>query len=108
KAKDIQTMQQDLEKKSLVLSDEAKMKKIQEIEEAKAKFMELREKNFVDLEKRDRELSQPILKKLNDVIGDIAKNGKYTAIFHKNDRNLVWASKEIDITDEVIKRLEKK
>ncbi len=108
RAKDIQTMQADFEKKSLVLSDEARAKKGQSIEEEKMKYMELRDKNLQDLAKKDRELSQPMIKKLNDVIGEIAKKEGFTAIFHKNDQNLVWATQEIDITEKVIKALEKK
>ncbi|MCB0349930.1 MAG: OmpH family outer membrane protein [Bdellovibrionales bacterium] len=105
--KDIGKMQTDFEKKSLVLSDEARMKKQQEIDGEKAKYMELREKNLQDLAKKDRELSQPMIKKLNEVIGEIAKKEGFTVILHKNDQNLVWASKEVDITDQVVKALEK-
>ncbi len=108
RAKDIQQMISDFEKKSLVLSDEARAKKGQSIEEEKSKFMELQEKNRQDLVKKDRELSQPMIKKLNEVINEIAKKESFTAIFHKNDQNLVWASSEIDITDKVIQALEKK
>ncbi len=108
KVKDIQTMQTDFEKKSLVLSDDARLKKQQEIEGEKAKYMEAREKNMQDLAKKDRELSQPMIKKLNEVISQIAKKEGYTVILHKNDQNLVWASGESDITEMVIKALEKK
>lgn len=108
RVKDIGKMQADFDKKSLVLSDEARAKKQQEIEAEKAKYMELREKNLQDLSKKDRELSQPMIKKLNTVIGEIAKKEGYTVIMHKNDQNLVWASPDSDITDQVIKALEKK
>ena len=108
RAKDIQSMQADFEKKSLVLSDEARLKKQQEIEEEKGKYMELREKNLQELAKKDRELSQPMIDKLNKVIGAIAQSNGFTVILHKNDQNLVWAAKETDITDLVIKELEKK
>jgi outer membrane protein len=108
KAKDIQQMQTDFEKKSLVLSDEARQKKGQAIEEEKMHYMEARDKNLEDLRKKDHDLSQPMIKKLNDVISEIATKESYTAIFHKNDQNLVWTSPDIDITDKVIKALEKK
>ncbi|OFZ11506.1 MAG: hypothetical protein A2Z20_12600 [Bdellovibrionales bacterium RBG_16_40_8] len=108
RAKDISIMQTDLDKKSLVLTDEARLKKQQEIDGEKTKYMELREKNLQELSKKDRELSQPMIKKLNDVIGEIAKKEGYTVILHKSEQNLVWAAKETDITDAVIKALEKK
>ena len=73
KVKDISKMQTDFDKKSLVLSDEARMKKQQEIDAEKTKYMELREKNLQDLAKKDRELSQTMIKKLNEVIGEITK-----------------------------------
>ena len=108
KAKDIEAMQQDFEKKSLVLSDEARQKKAQSIEEEKMKYMQARDKNLEDLRKKDHDLSEPMIKKLNEVISEIAKKDGFTAIFHKNDQNLVWASADIDITDKVIKGLEAK
>jgi outer membrane protein len=108
KVKDITKMQADFDKKSLVLSDDARAKKQQEIDGEKAKYMELREKNLQDLAKKDRELSQPMIKKLNTVISELAKKDGYTMILHKNDQNLVWATADSDITDSVIKALEKK
>jgi outer membrane protein len=108
RAKDISKMEADFEKKSLVLTDEARLKKQQEIDAEKSKFMDLREKNLQELAKKDRELSQPMIKKLNEVIAEIAKKEGYTVILHKNEQNLVWAAKEVDITDLVIKALEKK
>lgn len=107
KVKDIQTMQTDFDKKSLVLSEDARNKKQQEIDAEKSKYMELREKNMQDLAKKDRELSEPMIKKLNDVIGKLAAKEGFTLILHKNDQNLVWAAKETDVTDEVIKSLDK-
>jgi len=108
RAKDITKMQADFEKKSLVLSDDARAKKMQEMDEEKSKYMELREKNLQDLAKKDRELSQPMIKKLNEVISEIAKKEGYSLILHKNEQNLVWAAADSDITDIVIKALEKK
>ncbi len=105
---DINKMQADFDKKSLVLTEDARVKKQQEIDAEKNEFMQLKEKNLQELAKRDRELSQPLIKKLNEVIAEIAKKDGYTVILHKNEQNLVWASKEIDITEAVIKALEKK
>jgi outer membrane protein len=107
RAKDIQKMQADFEKKSLVLSDEVRKSKEKEIETEKMKYMELRDKNMQDLNKKDRELSEPLRKKLFAAIEKISKEEKYTAIFHKNEQILVWTSSEIDITDRLIKELEK-
>ena len=107
KVKEITAMQAEYDKKSLVWSEDARSKKQQEIEAEKAKYMELREKNMQDLAKRDRELSEPMIKKLNEAIKKVASTGGYSIILHKNDQNLVWASQDSDVTDQVIKALEK-
>lgn len=105
--KDIDQMQADFEKKSLVLSDDARQKKEQAIEQAKMQFMQLRDQNLKALAQKDQQLSAPMLKRLGKAIDRIARRDGYTAIFHKDDQSLVWASSKIDITNEVIKELGK-
>ncbi len=101
-------MEKNFEKRNLLLSDQARAQQEQKIEKAKMQFFELRDQNLKALAKRDQELSKPLLKRLGKVIDEIARKGGYTAIFHKDDQDLVWASSRIDITNKVIKALEKK
>ncbi len=105
--KEIDQMQADFDKKSLVLSDEARNEKEQAIEKAKMQFMQLRDQNLKALAKKDQELSAPMLKRLGKVIDRIARREGYMAIFHKDDQSLVWVARSVDITDEVIKELGK-
>lgn len=104
----IEKMESNFKKKSLLLSRQAAAEQEQKIEQAQMQFMKLRDQNLQALAKRDQELSKPLLKRLSKVIADIAKKDGYTAIFHKDNQALVWASSGIDITDKVIKALEKK
>ena len=105
--KEIDQMQADFDKKSLVLSDEARNEKEQAIEKAKMQFMQLRDQNLKALAQKDQQLSAPMLKRLGKVIDRIARRDDYMAIFHKDDQSLVWVARSIDITDEVIKELGK-
>ncbi len=107
RAEDVKKMNQDFEKKSLVLSDDAKMKKQQEIQEEMLKYNQEVQKNTTDLRKKEQELMEPIFKKMQEVINGIAKGEKYTLILQNRD-NILFADKEIDLTERVVKEFEKK
>lgn len=107
RAEDIKKMNQDYEKKSLVLSDEAKLKKQQELQEEMMKYNQEVQKNTADLRKKEQDLMEPIFKKMQNVINDMAKKESYTLII-QNRENILYATQEIDLTDKVVKEFEKK
>jgi outer membrane protein len=107
RADDVKKMQADYEKKSLVLSDEAKAKKQNELQEEMMKYNQEVQKNTADLRKKEQDLMEPIFKKMQDVINDIAKKENYTLII-QNRENILYAAQEIDLTDRVVKEFEKK
>jgi outer membrane protein len=107
RADDVKKMQADYEKKSLVLSDEAKAKKQSELQEEMMKYNQEVQKNTADLRKKEQELMEPIFKKMQDVINNIAKKESYTLIM-QNRENILYAAQEIDLTDRVVKEFEKK
>lgn len=103
KEKDIKTMREDFEKKSSVLSDEVKGKKQMEIQEQMLKFQRQATESQMELQKRERDLTQPILEKLRKAIEKVATEENMSMVFE----NAVWAKKELDITDKVVKTFEK-
>lgn len=105
-AEDIKKMNQDYEKKNLVLSDDAKLKKQQEINEEMMKYNQAVQKNTGDLRKKEQELMEPIFKKMQTVINGIAKDENYTLIL-QNRENILFAAKDIDLTDKVVEKFEK-
>lgn len=106
-ADDVKKMNADYEKKSLVLSDEAKLKKQQEIQEGMTKYNLEVKKNTDDLRKKEQELMEPILQKMQEVISRIAEKEGYSLII-QNREIIAYASKDSDITDKVVKEFEKK
>ena len=76
------------------------------------KYREAFEKNRMEMQKRESELTVPIVKKLREVIETLAKEGKYTMILEKGLPNVqqivLWADNDSDLTDEVVKAYEKK
>jgi outer membrane protein len=107
RADDVKKMNTDYEKKSLVLSDEAKLKKQGELQEEMMKYNQEVQKNTADLRKKEQELMEPIFKKMQDVINDLAKKESYALII-QNRENILYASQEVDLTDKVVKEFEKK
>lgn len=105
KEADLKKMTEDFEKKNLVLSEEVKNQKSQEIQTEMAKYRELVGKSQLDIQKRERELTAPIVDKLRTILEDIAKNENYTMILDR--QNVLWANKQIDLTDRVVKEFEK-
>jgi len=105
---DLKKMSADLEKKSLVLSDDVRLKKQQNLQQEMLKYRELVGKSQLEIQKKERELTLPIVKKLQKIIAAIAKKEGYTMVLEKSEQSVLWASKDADLTDRVVKEFEKK
>lgn len=108
KEADLKKMNDDLEKKSLVLTDEVKQKKAQELQNEMIKYREVVAKSQMEIQKKERDLTAPIVQKLREIVDDIAKKEGYTMVLEKSEQSVLWAKKDLDITDRVIKEADKK
>lgn len=107
KQSDIKKMGEDLEKKKGVLSDEAMQKKQAEIQEEMLKYQELVGKNQLEIQKKERDLTSPILEKMKTILDKMAKAEGYSAIFEKNEQSVLWIKAEFNVTDKLIQEFEK-
>ncbi len=107
KKADIEKMGQDLEKKKSVLSEEVMNKKQMELQEEMMKFQKIVADNQGEIQNKEKELVEPILKKVRTVIEGIAQAKGYTMIFERQGQNIIWAQKEADLTDAVVQAFEK-
>lgn len=107
KEADLKKMSEDFEKKSMVLSDELKMQKQSELQQEMLKYRELVGKSQMEIQKRERELTMPIVEKLHSIIADIAKKDGYQFVLEKNEQSVLYADKQADLTDRVLKEYEK-
>lgn len=105
---DLKKMGEDLEKKAMVLSDDIRGKKQAEFQQEMMKYREAVSKNQLEIQKKERDLTLPIIKKLREVIEDIAKKDGYTMVLEKAEQSVLWAKQEADLTDDVVKAFEKK
>ncbi|MBE8163402.1 MAG: OmpH family outer membrane protein [Bdellovibrionaceae bacterium] len=96
----------DLEKKRSVLSDVVFLQKQKNLQEKVLKYRESVSKSQADIQKRERKLTVPILKNVQALIKSLAKKNKYSLVLDR--QSIVWASKNIDITETVVKAYNKK
>lgn len=102
---DLKKIQEDLEKKRGLLSDEVLQKRQGEFQEEMLKYRELVGKSQADLQKRERDLSQPILEKMKRVISKVAKDKKFDIVIENSP--MIWFSEgALDITNDVVKAFE--
>lgn len=107
KEADLKKMDEDLRKKSSALSDEVRAKKVQELQAEAMKFQREVGESQMAFQKKERDLTQPILEKLQSALEKIAKDGGYTVILEKNEQSVLWAKKDLDLTDSLVKEYEK-
>jgi len=108
KEADLKKMNEDLEKKAMVLSDDVRAKKQKEFQDEMLKYRELVGKSQMGIQTRERELTKPIVDGLRNIIEDIAKKEGFTVILEKSEQSVMWAQKDIDLTDRVVTAFDKK
>ncbi len=107
KEADLKKMGDDLEKKKSALSDDVRNKKMQELQQEMMKFQREVGESQMNIQKKERDLTQPIIEKLQASIEKVAKAGSYSMVLEKSEQSVLWAQKENDLTDEVVKEFEK-
>jgi outer membrane protein len=108
KEAEIKKLGEDLEKKALVLSDDVKAKKQQEVQGEMRKYQEAVQKSQMEIQKHERDLTQPIITKIRSIIEDISKKENYALVLEKSEQLVLFSVKEIDLTDRVIKEFDSK
>ncbi len=106
KEKDLKKMSDDLEKKKSVLSEEVLAKKQAELQEQMMKYRETLNKNQMEIQKKEQDLTRPILEKMKNVIAETAKAGGYSMVIEES-AGVLYADPSTDITDAVVKAFEK-
>lgn len=104
---DLKKMAEDLEKKKVALSDEMKAKKQQELQQDMMKFQREVGESQMNIQKKERELTEPILKKLQASLDKIAKDKGLSMVLEKSEQSVLWAKKELDLTDDLVKEYER-
>ena len=98
------------ETQSLLLSDAKKKEKQTEIETKKEEYRKFFEDTFGPdgiLEKKNAEMTKPLLDKINAILEKIAVQDNYAYIFDAVNANIAYAKPQLDLTDKVLQELQK-
>ncbi len=103
-------LQSELQSQSLLLSDEAKMRKMQELQNKQQEY----EQFLQDIwgpngkaKQKNGEVMKPLIEKINTILQQIGKDKGYTIIFDIAGGSVVYTQEGLDLTDEVLKELNK-
>jgi outer membrane protein len=107
---EIAQLREEIQSQSLMLSEEKLAEKKLVLEQKFKEYQQYMTDIFGDqgeAARRNKELTQPIVEKINGVIAQIAEEEGYTIIFDAGQANIVYASKDLDLTDRVLEELSK-
>jgi len=100
-AKQVQGLQESLEKGGLTMSESERRAKEKDLAELSREFQRKQREFREDLNLRQNEENAAIIEKANKAIKQLADSEKYDLIV----QDVVWVSPRLDITDKVIKAL---
>jgi outer membrane protein len=104
KQKEMNSLREDLEKRGAVMNEIVRREKEKEYQ-IKLRDVQRMQRDFEeDIRRKDRELTDKVLRNLASIVQKIGEEGKYSAILEGNQPAIIYISKSLDLTDEVIKR----
>lgn len=102
---DLQTLIEQYDQQQLTLSPQAKATREEEIRKKQEQYQQRVQELEDQAARRQSELVQPIMEKINTVIDGIRREGDYTMIFDVASAAIIAADPALDLTSEVIRRL---
>jgi outer membrane protein len=102
---EIEKLQNDINRQSLVLTEEKRKKMEDELALKKQNFLKVLQDYELELQKKDQEWTEKILKEVEKVIYKIGKTEGYDLILEKSA--VLYAPEAYDITDKVIREYDK-
>lgn len=101
---DIENLQKSLEEQ-VMLSAEKKKEKEDIINGKMETYQKLALSAKKEISKKEAELTEPLIKKIRDIIDKIGEEKEYSLILEKSYSSVLYGSKEVDLTDIVTKEL---
>lgn len=103
----IEKLKNELEAQKLMLSEEARLKKMDEIESLNKSYNQFLQDIFGPggkVEQKNDELMTPLLKKINDAVSKIAQQEGFAIVMDLTE-GVYYASGDLNLTDLVVKEL---
>lgn len=101
---------QDAEKKALLMSEEMKMKKTEELQKRREEldkfYDDIYNQRNGKLGKKQEELLQPIINRINEILMRVGKEDGYDYIFDA-EGPVLYADEKYDLSDYILEELDK-
>ena len=101
-------LQDELKAQSLMLSEEKQREKKLELDQKMQEYQVFMQDTFGDdglAATRNKELTQPIVDKINQILERVGEEEGFAVIFDVANANIVWADKDLDLTERVLTEL---
>lgn len=106
--REIEQMQRELEAQSIMLSEEARLRRIKEIEEKQREYEQFLQEIWGPeglAKKRNEEIMRPLIEKIQNILQTIGENEGFTVILDIASGAVVYAKEGLDLTDRVLEEL---
>ena len=105
---EIVRLREELQAQSLMLSEEKKQEKRLDLEKKMGDYERFMQETFGDTglaAQRNKELTQPIIDKINLILEDMAKERGLLLVFDVANADVVYADKTLDLSQAVLDKL---
>lgn len=104
----VDSLKDQLAKKGLVMKEEERRSLEQDYQRKLREFERAYEDSQGELQQKDAELTRDLIQDIQVVIQKYGKDKGYTFILEQSGSGLLYADSDLDITDEIIERYNKK
>lgn len=105
-AEELQGLMTRFEQRQATMTADARSRQEQEIVQRQEQYQQRIQELENQAAARQAELVEPIMDRITQVIETIRAEGNYSMIFDAASRSFIAADPELDLTDEVIRRLQ--
>ena len=106
----IEEFQKEYESQKLMLSDEAKERKEQDLKSLQREYESTVQEIFGQdgkARKREKELTQPLLEKIHRILDRLSEEEGFKIIFDMAEGGIVYGSPALDLTERILEELNK-
>lgn len=96
---------EQLDKQASTLSEETRAQKAADLQKRVLELGQKWERLRAEVGKRERQEMDPILRRINKVVEEVADRGGFALVFDRSNSGLVYGRKKYDLSDEVIQAL---
>jgi len=106
KQQQLQKEAEEFEKKAGLMNEAAKAKRQQELQQQFAELQKTAAESQMELQKRERELTKPIIDEIRSVVETLGREKGLTLVLEKNEGAVLYAQSGEDLTETVIERFD--